>query len=150
MFKALKDNKIIAISEKKEVVVRTEDGDEITEITGEELFPYLVFDEVIEDTEHTVDEYEHYQGEFLLKSDIPAPTREEISVMREQAYIKEVDVLHAQKNRKTILGTWTEENEANYIAEVKRLSEDIANRYPYPEETVTEIVEEQLELPLEV
>ena len=62
------------------------------------------------------------------------PTKEEISALREQAYIKEVDILHAQKMRKTILGTWTEEDEANYIAEVKRGSEDIANRYPYIEE----------------
>lgn len=131
MFKAIEDNKIIAINE-----------------TGD--FPCLVFDEIIEDTEHTVEDYEHYKGEFLLKSDIPAPTREEIAKLREQAYIKEVDTLHAQKMRKTVISTWTEEDEANYIAEVKRLSEDIANRYPYPEETVTEIVEEQLELPLEV
>lgn len=80
----------------------------------------------------------------------PAPTKEEIAKLREQAYIKEVDILHAQKMRKTILNTWTEEDETNYVAEVKRLSEDIANRYPYPEEIVTEIVEEQLELPLEV
>ena len=131
MFKAIKDNKIIAISEKKEVVIRNEDCDEITEILGEELFPCLVFDEVIEDTEHTVDEYEHYKGEYLLKSDIPVPTHEEISELREQAYIKEVDILHAQRQRKTILGTWTEQDEANYIAQVKQLSEDIANRYPY-------------------
>ena len=61
----------------------------------------------------------------------PATTKEEISALREQAYIKEVDILHSQKMRKTILGTWTEEDEANYIAEVKQLSEDIANRYPY-------------------
>ena len=61
----------------------------------------------------------------------PAPTHEEISALREQAYIKEVDILHAQRQRKTILGTWTEQDEANYIAEVKQLSEDIANRYPY-------------------
>ena len=64
----------------------------------------------------------------------PVPNREEISALREQAYIKEVDILHAQKMRKTILGTWTEQDEANYIEEVKRLSEDIANRYPYPDE----------------
>lgn len=65
---------------------------------------------------------------------IPEPeplTKEEISALREQAYIKEVDTLHAQRQRKTILGTWTEQDEANYIEEVKRLSEDIANRYPY-------------------
>lgn len=65
------------------------------------------------------------------------PTTEEISKMREQAYIIEVDVLHAKKQRKTILCTWTEEDEAEYIAEVKARSEDIANRYPYPEEVVT-------------
>lgn len=64
----------------------------------------------------------------------PLPTKEEIKLLREQAYIKEIDVLHAQKNRKTILGTWTEEDEANYILEVKNRSEDIANRYPYPTE----------------
>ena len=64
----------------------------------------------------------------------PAPTKEEISALREQAYIKEVDTLHAQRQRKTIIGTWTDEDEENYIAEVKRLSEDIANRYPYPDE----------------
>lgn len=78
-----------------------------------------------------------YNGAWYLKGyapEKPAPTREEISALREQAYIKEVDVLHAQKDRKTILGTWTEEDEANYIAEVKRRSEDIANRYPYPTE----------------
>ena len=77
-----------------------------------------------------------YDGHFYLKGCAPektAPTKEEISSLREQAYIKEVDILHAQRQRKTILGTWTEEDEANYINEVKRLSEDVANRYPYPE-----------------
>ena len=73
----------------------------------------------------------YFKGEEPLP---PAPTKEEISALREQAYIKEVDVLHAQKDRKTILGSWTEEDEANYIAEVKRRSEDIASRYPYPDE----------------
>jgi hypothetical protein len=64
----------------------------------------------------------------------PAPTHEEISALREQAYISEIDTLHAQRQRKTILGTWTEEDEAEYIAQVKARSEDIANRYPYPVE----------------
>ena len=78
-----------------------------------------------------------YDGSWYLAGyapEKPAPTREEISALREQAYIKEVDVLHAQKMRKTILRTWTEEDEANYISEVKCRSEDIANRYPYSEE----------------
>ena len=74
MFKAIKDNKIIAINE-----------------TGD--FPCLVFDNVIEDTEHTIGDYEHYQGEFLLKSDIPAPTKEEISAIRQQLYVSDADPL---------------------------------------------------------
>lgn len=69
MFKAIKDNKIIAISEKKEIIIHTEDGDTIQEITDEALFPCLVFDEVIEDTEHTVDDYTLYDDEYLLKTD---------------------------------------------------------------------------------
>lgn len=64
----------------------------------------------------------------------PAPTKEEIKKLREQAYVLEIDPLHAQKMRKTVLGTWTEEDETTYLAEVKARSEDIANRYPYPEE----------------
>jgi hypothetical protein len=67
----------------------------------------------------------------------PAPTHEEISALREQAYVKEVDTLHAEKQRKMVLGTWTEEDEAEYVAQVKVRSEDIANRYPYPESEVT-------------
>ena len=75
-----------------------------------------------------------YNGSWYLQGfapEKPALTHEEISDLREQAYIKEVDILHAQRQRKTILGTWTEQDEVNYIAEVKQLSEDIANRYPY-------------------
>ena len=78
----------------------------------------------------------------VVKNPEPLPlTTEEISKMREQAYIIEVDVLHAKKQRKTILGTWTEEDEAEYIAEVKARSKDIANRYPYPEEVVVSNLE---------
>ena len=69
MFKAIKDNKIIAISEKKEVIIHTEDGDIIQEVTGEALFPCLIFDEVIEDIEHTVDDYTLYDDEYLLNTD---------------------------------------------------------------------------------
>lgn len=78
-----------------------------------------------------------YNGAWYLVGyapEKPAPTREEISALREQAYIKEVDTLHAQKMRKTVIGTWTEEDEAEYVARVKARSEDIANRYPYPVE----------------
>lgn len=53
MYKAIKDNKIIAISE------------------TDNKFPCLIQDEIVEDTEHTVEEYEQYNGEYLLKTEIP-------------------------------------------------------------------------------
>jgi hypothetical protein len=129
MFKAIKDNKIIAINE-----------------TGD--FPCLVFDNVIEDTEHTIGDYEQYNGEFLLKSDIPAPTKEEISQLRATAYL-EIDKLHAERDRKTVLGTWSSEEETKYIEKVKTMSAEIAEKYPYPEEP-TEEESVRVEVPLMV
>ena len=69
MYKAIKNNKIIAISDKKEVIIHTEDGNIIQDITSEALFPCLEFDEVIEDTEHTVNDYILYNDEYLLNTD---------------------------------------------------------------------------------
>ena len=121
MFKAIKDNKIIAIND-----------------TGD--FPCLVLDEVIEDMEHTVEDYEHYQGEFLLKSDIPAPTKEEVSETRKQLYTSMVDPLTSQIQRLR-----DEEQTDEVIAEIEALkaerSETVAKikeENPYPvEETET-------------
>ena len=53
MFKAIKDNKIIAINE-----------------TGE--FPCLVHDSVEEDAEHTVSDYMQVNGEYVLTSSAEA------------------------------------------------------------------------------
>lgn len=47
MFKAIKDNKIIAVNE-----------------SGE--FPCLVYDKTEEDTEHTLQDYVHCDGQFVL------------------------------------------------------------------------------------
>ena len=68
----------------------------------------------------------------------PAPTKEEQEQERARAYATEIDPLHARKARKTILGEWTEEYEAEYVAKVKKLSEEIAERYPYPTDPITE------------
>jgi hypothetical protein len=120
MYKAIKDNKIIAIS------------DTYTE------FPFMIKDSVVEDTEHTSSDYEQYNGEFILKSEVPAPTKEEQEQARASAYASEIDPLHARKARKTILGEWTEEDEAEYVAKVKELSAEIVERYPYPTDPITE------------
>lgn len=69
---------------------------------------------------------------------MPAPTKEEQEQARASAYASEIDPLHARKARKTILGEWTEEDEAEYIAKVKELSAEIVAHYPYPTDPITE------------
>ena len=68
---------------------------------------------------------------------IPEPTVEEknefIRATRADLYTKLIDPLHAEKQRKVILEEWTEELEAEYIADVKRLSEQIKAENPYIE-----------------
>lgn len=76
MYKALKDEKIIAISE-----------------TDSE-FPCLIRDEVQEDTTHTIEDYEQVDGEYLLKQDIPIDYQnEQIRQQRQQRYESESDPL---------------------------------------------------------
>lgn len=117
MFKAIKENKIIAINDI-------------------DNFPCLVCDEILEDTEHTVDDFEHYQGEFLLKSDIPAPTKEEVSETRKQLYTEQVDPLTAHISRLK-----DEPQTEELIAEIEALKIEraevvakIKEENPYPEE----------------
>ena len=71
MFKAIKDNKIIAINE-----------------TGD--FPCLVYDSVEEDTEHTVVDYMQVNGEYVLVSSAEAieQKKAEVRAVRNQ-YLKQ-------------------------------------------------------------
>lgn len=117
MFKAIKDNKIIAIND-----------------TGD--FPCLVFDNFVEDTEHTVEDYEQYNSEFLLKSDIPAPKKEEVSETRRQLYIAEKDPITCQ-----IQALRDEEQTEEIMAQIESLKEERARvvekikaENPYPQE----------------
>lgn len=64
------------------------------------------------------------------------PTKKEQEQARASAYASEIDPLHARKTRKTILGEWTEEDEAEYVAKVKELSAEIVARYPYPTDPI--------------
>lgn len=122
MYKAIKDNKIIAISD-----------------TDSEFF-CVVKDEVVEDTEHTTADYGLYyyekdKSEYLLKADIPAPSREEQSAKREQAYIAETDPIQTHIDRLK-----DGEQTAEIVAEIEALRVErdekiaaIKERYPYPE-----------------
>jgi hypothetical protein len=66
---------------------------------------------------------------------IPEPTVEEkneaIKQTRASLYAELIDPLHAEKQRKVILGEWTEADEAEYVAEVKRLTQKIQDENPY-------------------
>lgn len=68
---------------------------------------------------------------------VPEPTIEEkneaIRQRRASLYAELIDPLHAQKQRKVVLGEWTEELEAEYVAEVKRLTLIIQTDNPYIE-----------------
>lgn len=52
MYKAIKDGKVIAVNDTN-------------------YFPFMVYDEVIEDKDHAVDEYIMIDGEFIDKKDAP-------------------------------------------------------------------------------
>ena len=113
MYKAIKDSKIIAINE-----------------TGD--FPCLVYDEVVEDTAHTYDDYGQYNGEYLLKEDISAPTYEEIDKAREEYRKEHIDSKTAMRSRKIANKTWTDELEQEYLELDAKVTEYIEKRYPYP------------------
>lgn len=78
--------------------------------------------------------------EKIVQDPIPA-SHDEVSHDREIAYESLVDKLHLRKLRKTVLGEWTEELEAEYVAKVKELSDKIAELHPYPEDLIPEPVE---------
>ena len=73
MFKALKDDKIIAINE-----------------TGE--FPLMNYDSLEEDTEHQLSDYIHCDGQFVLTSSDEAieQRKEQIRAVRNQ-YLEQTD-----------------------------------------------------------
>ena len=115
MYKAIKDNKIIAISD-----------------TDSEFF-CLVKDTVETDETHTTDDYDQYNGEYLLKSEIPAPTHDEQSEKRAEAYRNEVDPITSHIQRLRDDDPESEEI-AELIAERTAKVAEIKTRFPYPDE----------------
>lgn len=113
MFKAIKDNKIIAINE-----------------TGE--FPCLVHDSVEEDTEHSVSDYEQYNGEYLIKEQIPVEYQnEQIRQQRQARYVSEADPLRLDWDESSARGEeQAEEKKRLWLAK----KDEIRNDLPYIEE----------------
>lgn len=115
MFKAIKDNKIIAINE-----------------TGD--FPCLVYYTKEEDTEHTIDDYEQYNGEYILKEQIPIEVKnEQIRQQRQARYVTEADPLRLDWDESSARGEeQAEEKKQIWLAK----KDEIRNDLPYIEEAV--------------
>lgn len=61
-------------------------------------------------------------------------TNKDISQMRQSAYQERTDPLSLRKLRKQALGEWTSEDEKEYVAQIKAISEQIASEFPYNSE----------------
>ena len=132
MFKAIKDEKIIAIAEKREYTISSLGGDTIVEVTGEDLFPCLVYDEVVEDTEHTIENYEQYNGEYILKQDVPVDYQnEQIRQQRQARYVEESDPIRLDYDEALARGEETAETlKQQWLASKDKIREEL----PYIEE----------------
>ena len=115
MYKAIKDNKIIAVSD-----------------TDSE-FKFMVKDSVVEDIEHVANDYEQYNGEYLLKDDMPVetPTRSQMHELRKQAYAETTDRLSLERMRLQAIGQWNADKELEYQAKMAEMSEEIKAKYPF-------------------
>lgn len=65
------------------------------------------------------------------------PTNEDISQMRQGEYMRRTDPLTLRKLRKQALNEWTSEDEKEYVAQIKAISEQIASEFPYISEEPT-------------
>ncbi len=85
--------------------------------------------------EETEDEYVvGCDGKFYIKGTEPTPpppTHEEVELKRRSLYKQYTDDLVAERNRKQLLGTWTEEDEAAMLKTVQELSDKIVEENPY-------------------
>lgn len=78
-----------------------------------------------------------YDGVWYVAGYAPKQTNEEknniIRETRSRLYSEQIDPLHAEKQRKVVLGEWSETDEAKYIEQVKVLTEKIQEENPYIE-----------------
>lgn len=113
MYKALKDGKIIAISD------------------TDSNFKFMVKDSVETDKEHTCDDYEQVDGEYLLKQDVPVDYKnEQIRAERQARYVAESDPLRLDYDEALARGEETaEELKAQWLASKDKIREEL----PYVE-----------------
>lgn len=112
MFKAIKNNKVIAINN-----------------IG--VFPTLVYDRTEEDKSHNVSDFKQYDGKYLLISEVPIPTNEDIRKHRKEAYKAEVDPITAHIQRLRDDPVLNETRISELILERKEKVKEIKTHYPY-------------------
>lgn len=103
------------------------------------IFTLNEYDEAykfVSENGYTIEEIEPKGNERQYKIvEIPKyePTNEDISKMRQSAYTERTDPITLRKMRKLALSEWTEEDEAQYVAEIQAISKEIEEEYPYKE-----------------
>lgn len=114
MYKAIKDEKIIAISD-----------------TDSE-FKFLVKDSVETDDKHTVSDYDQCNGEYLLKQDVPVDYQnEQIRQQRQARYEAESDPIRLDYDEALARGEASAEQlKQDWLASKDKIREDL----PYIEE----------------
>ena len=107
MFKVIKDNKIIGISEDYPALLDSYD--------------------VEEDTEHSVSDYEQYQGEFILKQEVPIEEQnEQIRLQRQTRFVTEADPLRYDYDEALARGYETaEEKKQVWLAKKDQIREEL-------------------------
>ena len=107
------------------------------------IFTLEEYDEAfkfVDENGYTIEEIEP-KGEVrrfkIVEIPIYTPTNEDISQMRQNAYIERTDPLTLRKLRKQALNEWTSEDEKEYVAQIKAISEQIASEFPYISEEPT-------------
>lgn len=114
-----------------------EEGNEIGQHEETQFVPMF--------TEETVDEAiaeyadsdieKAYTGEYYLAGFAPQQPVEEkneaIKRTRANLYAELIDPLHAERQRKVVLGAWTEADEVEYVEQVKALTAKIQEENPY-------------------
>ena len=115
MYKALKDEKIIAVSD-----------------TDRE-FKFVVKDSVVEDTNHIAEDFEQVNGEYILKQDVPVEYQnEQIRQQRQARYEAESDPLRLDYDEALARGEDTAEQlKQEWLASKDRIREEL----PYIEES---------------
>ena len=78
-----------------------------------------------------------WNGSWFVKGcapEKPEPTKEEVKQMRKEYRHTHIDDNTLERNRKQANGSWTEEDEAAYLALDAEVTAYIEENLPYPEE----------------